>query len=259
MAGNRSGVSGTGLGLVRNLTEAWPNMNRTFSPLTASFCFVLVALLCPSSMVLAQNAAAAAEEPGLPEGIYVSSVADPSKVMQVRVVRDLEMGTEIDRVSSVSSHLLERREKLLPDSAWLIDAKTAMTPSLILVRDALRPNERRLGARLDYDAKGLPPGSPDARTTHVLDLDELRHLSDCLRFLIRAITDSAPGAGETVAFQFRSRSGFTVSLVLTPGQDGVAVAATVGKVTANSKESARKLFEDSGAMVQKVLQQLLAL
>ncbi|MGA2497316.1 MAG: hypothetical protein ABSH20_06225 [Tepidisphaeraceae bacterium] len=233
-------------------------MNRFYSCMASLLSLVMVVLAVPSP-ASAQDAGPAADEPALPEGVYLSAVADPKKVVQVRVVRDLEMGTEIDRVSSVSSRLLERREKALPDSAWLVDGKTTVTPTLIMVRDALRPNDRRIGARLDYEAKGLPANSPDARAAHILDLDELRHLADCLRFLTRAITDSVPGNGETIAYQFRSRSGFTVSLVLTPGQDGVTVAATVGKVSANSKADARKIFEESATMVQKVLQQLAAL
>ncbi|MFI5337563.1 MAG: hypothetical protein ACHQ5A_12305 [Opitutales bacterium] len=233
-------------------------MNRLYFSLASLFSLAIV-VLAVSFPASAQDAAPAGDEPGLPEGVYLSTVADPTKVMQVRVVRDLEMGTEIDRVSSVSSRLLERREKALPESAWVVDAKTTVTPTLVMVRDALRPNDRRLGARLDYEAKGLPANSPDARAAHVLDLDELRHLADCLRFLSRAISDSVPGNGETISYRFRSRSGFTVSLVLTPGQDGVTVAATVGKVSANSKADARKIFEESGIMVQKLLQQLAAI
>ena len=243
------------VGRVGTTGEGRPGRRPHFMRLP--WLLVLLGLSLASSAAIAQDAPA--DDHSLPEGVYLSSVADPKKVLQVRVVRDLEMGTEIDRVSSVSSRLLERREKTLPDSAWVVDGKTTVTPTLILVRDALRPTDRRLGARLDYDAKGLPANSPDAHAGHILDLDELRHLADCLRLLTRAITDSVPAGGETIAFQFRSRSGFTVSLVLTPGQDGVTVAATVGKASANTKEAARKLFEDSGTMVQKVLQQLQAL
>ncbi len=220
----------------------------------AAFILILSALA-----VGAQDNPPPADDLGLPEGIYLSTVRDPSKVMPVRVVRDLEMGTEIDRVWSVSSRILERREKALPDAAWKVDPKTTFTPTLIIVKDALRPDHRRVGARLDYEAAALPPNSPDARAAYVLDIDELKHLAEGLRFLNRAISDAIPGVGETVSFQFRSRSGFTVSLTLTPGQEGSNVAAVVGKVSANSKADARRLFEESALMVQKILQQLLAI
>jgi hypothetical protein len=220
------------------------------------FCQVVTALFLVTAPALAQDGT----DTGLAVELYTTAlpigVPDGQKIIPVRVLREFELGTALERFASTTNRLLEKRQKELADAAWKVDERTTVTPTAMVVRNALQRDEQRLGAQLNYYAKGdRATGAKDERSSHILDLDELKELEITLNALIRAL-DQAPAEGEIITLQYRSRSGFSASLTLTPKSDGVAVNAAVGKVSGDSREKARRMFLESGAMVHQLINYL---
>ncbi|HEX2973832.1 MAG TPA: hypothetical protein VHP11_15980 [Tepidisphaeraceae bacterium] len=218
----------------------------------------LVVLLLACATSQAQDGGQAEADASWGGQLYTSSspiaVPDPQKIIPVRVLREFELGTELERFASTTSRLLETREKELGDAIWKVDGRTTVTPVAIVVRDAIRRTERRLGARLDFRTTA-EAGTQEQRLSHILDLDELKQMEVALNEILKAL-DQAPSKGETIALRYRSRSGFAVSLVLSPKGDQVAVNAAVGQVSGDTTEQARRMFEETATVVHRLVNYL---
>lgn len=211
-------------------------------------------LMCASAFAQDGN------DTGLAVELYTTAlpigVPDGQKIIPVRVLREYELGTALERYASTTNRLLEKRQKELTSAAWKVDERTTVTPVAMVVRNALQTNEQRSGAKLNFFVKGdRTSGTKEERSSYILDLDELKELEVTLNALIRSL-DQAPAEGEIITLQYRSRSGFSTSLTLTPKPDGVAVNAAVGKVSGDSREAARRIFMESSAMVHQVINYL---
>ncbi len=212
-------------------------------------------------MVLgACGSALAQEQPaegGFLSELYTSTtgfaVPDRQKIVPVRILREFELGTALERFAASNNRLLERREKELPEAAWKIDSTTAMSPTAIIIKDVVRVNDRRLGGRIEYLAQ--PAGRGEQRASHLLDVDELKDVESALSTMNRAMRQTDPAKDESIAMQYRSRSGFVVSLNMNSKQ----VNARFGNASADSKEKIGELFEGAEAMVHKLVQYLATL
>jgi hypothetical protein len=225
------------------------------------FCHILLALLLTNSSLHAQDASPA-DDTALAGQLYTSSlpfgVPDPQKIVPVRLLREFELGPALERFASSTNCLLERREKELTDVVWKISPGISITPVAIVVRDALQPTNRRLGARFDYVAKAdSTPGAKEEHVSHVVDGDELKQLEIVFNAMIKAL-DQSPSKDEAIALQYKSRSGFAVSLTITQKNGDQTINAVVGKVTGNSKDKARSMFEEATTLVRNLSNYLAA-
>jgi len=182
--------------------------------------------------------------------------AQPQKIVPVQVLRDFELGPELEIFSSSSNRILERREKSLAEAVWKIDGRTTLTPVAIIVRDVVRTSERRLGGRLDYFAAADSSANlPEERSSQVLDIEELKDLEVALNSMLRAM-EQPPSRSEVINWRYRSRSGFLASLTLTRDGDNMTVIAAVGKIRANSRDGARAVLEQSATIVHRLINEL---
>lgn len=224
------------------------------------FCQALLAVLLANSPLLAQDAAQA-DDLGLDGQLYTSpfpiSIPEGQKIIPVRVLRQFELGSALlEQFAATPNCLLERRERPLTDLVWKVSPGINVTPIVVVVRNALQPANHRLGARFDYSAKADPTaGIKEEHASHILDLDELKALEIVLNAMTKAL-DQPPAQDEIATLQYKSRSGFTVSL--TQRGSDQTITATAGKVTGNSKEQARSMFEQTTTMVRNLINQLAA-
>ena len=239
------------MGLANNGDKMSRKINRGM----VLWCAVTVAMLCVP--LWAQENGGNENGPIIGE-LYTSNlpigVPASEKILPVRVLREFELGTALERFASTTSRLLERREKVMADAAWKIDERTTITPTAIMVRDAVQVAYRRLGTRLDYSWPGERAGG-DLRDSRILDFDEVKSLENALSMMLGAL-DRGSGKSETASWEYRSRSGLTISLSLAQKDEDVAVTASVWRVKAEGKAQARQILEAFGAMMHKVNNQL---
>ncbi|MGE5610145.1 MAG: hypothetical protein ACM359_12895 [Bacillota bacterium] len=226
------------------------------------FCHavILVAMLLTASSLHAQDASQG-DDTGLGQ-LYTSSspiaIPEGQKIIPVRVLREFELGSILERFAATTNCLLERHEKEMTDVVWKVSPGISITPVAIVVRDAIEPANRRLGARFDYLAKAdSTPGAKEDRSSHIVDMDELKQLEIVFNAMIKAL-DQSPARNEVIALQYKSRSGFAVSLTLAQKGGDQTITATLDKVTCNSKDKARTLFEESTTMVRTLMNHLAA-
>lgn len=182
-------------------------------------------------------------------------VAEPQRVTPVKIIRDFELGTELDRFVAYSNLLVERREKPATDAVWKANDRTTVAPTLIVLRDAIGGTERRLGARIDYYT-GADGGTRDERASRLIDFEELKHLELALTAIVQSIAQAQPGKGETLAYHYTSRGGFTLACAITQTADGISISGNVDRIHETSKDAAVKMFEDCRTMVHSLVQSL---
>ena len=200
-------------------------------------CLAVVILFnsCPSSS-------------GQSNGSPAGASALPPKITPVRVVRDFELGSDLEQITTLSNVLLERREMPVPNVAWQVSSRLTAVPTAIFLTEALNGSDRRVGVRIDYLGAD---GVAQTGSGTFIDYIELEQLEAVLNTVGRGLNQANPGRDEVISYHYVTKGGFKVTLSVRQGTGGPAITATVGGVSERTKEGAARMFDGCRVMVHE--------